>query len=74
MTNVPAGAGMGTSGLVGEITMYGDMAASMGGLKVILLMLLVHVLVPAVVSLAVDRLLRKVGWVRPGDMKLRELS
>ena len=74
MTNVPAGAGMGTSGLVGEITMYGDMAASMGGLKVILLMLLVHVLVPAVVSLAVDRLLRKVGWVRPGEMKLRELS
>ncbi len=74
MTNVAAGAGMGTSGLVGEITMYGDMAASIGGLKVILLMLLVHVAVPAAVAFAVDQLMRKIGWVREGDMKLREIS
>lgn len=74
MTNVPEGAGMGTSGLVGEITMYGDMAPSFGGLHTVLLMLLVHFVAPAVISLAVDGLMRKIGWVRRGDMRLREIS
>ncbi len=74
MTNVPEGAGMGTSGLVGEITMYGDMAPAFGSMKTLLLIALVHFVVPAVTALAVDRLMRKIGWVRPGDMKLREIS
>ncbi len=74
MTNVREGAGMGTSGLVGEITMYADMAPTFGAMKTIVLIVLVHIVVPAVVALAVDRLMRRIGWVRPGDMKLHELS
>ncbi len=71
MTNLPAGAGMGTSGLVGQICMYADMAPTYGGTAVVLSMLFVHVLLPAAVALAVDRLLFNAGWVKKGDMKIR---
>lgn len=73
MENIAAGAGMGTSGLVGQITMYGVMAPQWGGLKTILLIVLVHVVVPALVALGVDALLRRIGWVKSGDMKLKNL-
>ena len=70
MTNIPAGAGMGTSGLVGQIGMYADMAPERGAVPVLLMMLLVHVVLPVVISLAVDHWLRRIGWVRSGDMKI----
>lgn len=73
MENIAAGAGMGTSGLVGQITMYGVMAPQWGSVKTIALMALVHVITPALVALAVDMLLRRIGWVKSGDMKLRDL-
>lgn len=71
MTNIPAGAGMGTSGLVGQICMYSDMAPRFGSLPVIAAMLLVHVLLPIVICLPIDRLLRRIGWVKKGDMTIR---
>jgi len=71
MTNIPAGAGMGTSGLVGQICMYSDMAPRFGSLPVIAAMLLVHVLLPIVICLPIDRLLRRIGWVKNGDMTIR---
>lgn len=70
MTNIPAGAGMGTSGLVGQIGMYADMAPTHGTLPVLLSMLFVHVMLPAAISLLIDRWMRKIGWVRSGDMKI----
>lgn len=73
MENIAAGAGMGTSGLVGQITMFGVMAPQWGSVKIIALMVLVHVITPALVALAVDMLLRRIGWVKSGDMKLRDL-
>lgn len=73
MTNVPAGAGMGTSGLVGVLTTYGDMVPQNGAAATLIAILVVDVLVPVVVALAVDRALRKLGWVRKGDMKLQKI-
>lgn len=73
MVNVPAGAGMGTSGLVGQITMIGAMAPDYGTLPTLVAILLVHFLIPALVALSIDRLLRKLGWVRSGDMRLRKI-
>ena len=70
MTNIPAGAGMGTSGLVGQICMYSDMAPRFGSLPVIAAMRLVHVLLPIVICLPIDRLLRRIGWVTKGDMTI----
>ena len=62
MTNNAAGAGMGTSGLVGQFGAIASMGASP---KTFLLIGL-----PAAAALAVHLLLRRVGWVREGDMKL----
>ena len=67
MTNNAAGAGMGTSGLVGQFGAIASMGASP---KTFLLIGLAHFLLPAAAALAVHLLLRRVGWVREGDMKL----
>ena len=34
---------------------------------------LVHFLLPALVTLAIDKLMRRVGWVRPGDMTIHTM-
>ena len=73
MTCTPIGAGMGTSGLVGQIATYGDMAPTYGALPTLVAILLLHFLIPALVALGVDRVVRKLGWVRGGDMKLQKI-
>ena len=73
MTNVPAGAGMGTSGLVGILTTYGDMAGDVGSAAAMFGILVVDILIPIVVALGVDRLMRRLGWVKKGDMRLQNI-
>lgn len=65
MENIPAGAGMGTSGLVGQI---GTIAAM--GTKVWPQILLLHFILPAVLTYLCAMLLRRMGWIKDGDMKL----
>ena len=67
MENNAAGGGMGTSGLVGQINTLMVMG---GGAPVWIRILLLHFLLPAALSLLFSELLRKRGWIRPGDMKL----
>lgn len=73
MTNVPAGAGMGTSGLVGVLTTYGDMAPTVGASAALIGILVVDILIPIAVALGVDRIMRRLKWVRKGDMKLQNI-
>lgn len=67
MTNNAMGAGMGTSGLVGQIGTFTDMGFSM---TVLLQVLLLHILLPIVLSLIFDKMLRKTGKIKDGDYKL----
>lgn len=67
MTNNPSGAGMGTSGLVGQIMTFESMGFSW---EVFLYILLLHIIGPAVISLICSEWMRKIGWIKPGDMKL----
>ena len=67
MTNNAAGAGMGTSGLVGQ---FGAVAAMGASAKTFLLIGLAHFLLPAAAALAVHLLLRRIGWIKDGYMKL----
>jgi len=61
----PLGAGMGTSGLVGQIqTIY---VMGSGALWKILL---VQVVIPILISLVIWKLLRKMKWINDGDMVL----
>ena len=67
MTNIPAGAGMGTSGLVGQ---FGALTA-MGYTPAVFMQIgLTHFVLPACVSLTVSEYMRKKGWIKFGDMKL----
>ncbi len=67
MENVPVGAGMGTSGLVGQ---FGTISAMGSGADVLAKIALLHFLLPAAIALAVSEFLRKRGKIKPGDYKL----
>lgn len=67
MTNVPAGAGMGTSGLVGQIGTFTSMGFTV---PVLLKVLLLHIALPIILSILFDRLLKMVGKIKIGDYKL----
>lgn len=67
MENIPTGAGMGTSGLVGQ---FGALSAMGYAPRVFMQIGLVHFLLPAAISLGATELMRKKGWIRHGDMKL----
>jgi uncharacterized membrane protein len=67
MENNASGAGMGTSGLVGQ---FGALTVMGYSPAVYAQIIFVHVLLPAAVSLLVSEFMRKKGWIKPGDMKL----
>lgn len=67
MQNIPAGSGMGTCGLVGPIGVYTAMG---GGTKMRLGILLVCLVLPAVLTPIFGSFLRKIDWIKDGDLKL----
>ncbi|HZW67016.1 MAG TPA: PTS sugar transporter subunit IIC [Pseudogracilibacillus sp.] len=67
MTNNTAGAGMGTSGLVGQIMAFETMGFTM---EVFWMVLIIHVIAPAIISIVFAVILRKLGWIKQGDMKI----
>ena len=71
MTNNATGSGMGTAGLVGQITTFQTMVAEgVAPMVVLLEILLLHFILPAVLSLAISEFMRKKKWIADGDMKL----
>ncbi len=71
MTNNPTGSGMGTAGLVGQINAYQTMVE--GGMTpgmVLLQIVIMHFVLPAILSLLISEFMRKKGWIQDGDMKL----
>ncbi len=73
MTNTPIGSGMGTSGLVGQFEAFSSMTPTFGTLKTTILVLAMHVVFPAILTLAFDFVLRRIGWIKKGDMRLPSL-
>ena len=70
MTNTAAGAGMGTCGLVGQ---FGTIAAMGDSMSMPLLLgeiALMHLILPALLTIFFTGLLRRTGWVRNGDLKI----
>ncbi|MEG0319716.1 MAG: PTS sugar transporter subunit IIC [Niameybacter sp.] len=70
MENVAAGAGMGTSGLVGPIFTWQTMIEHTAPLQVAIAILLVHFVLPATISFLVCELMRKREWIKLGDLQL----
>ncbi len=67
MTNNAMGAGMGTSGLVGQIGTFATMGFSWNTLGAVVIL---QILLPGVLSYLIYQGLRKKGRIRPGDLKL----
>jgi uncharacterized protein len=65
MKNTAVGAGMGTSGLVGQ---FGTIEAM--GSSAIPRIILLHFIAPAIITLLISETMRKKGWIKFGDMKL----
>ncbi len=71
MVNNSTGAGMGTAGLVGQIMGYQELTAAGATPTVALLeMLAIHFILPGIVAFGVSEAMRKLGWLKKGDMKL----
>lgn len=67
MLNNPSGAGMGTAGLVGQIMTFQTMGFT---LNVLWMVLFVHIIGPALISLVVSEWMRRKQWIKIGDMKI----
>ena len=71
MVSTPVGSGMGSSGLVGQIAAFGAMTDNgMTSWAAFGLILLMHFILPAAITLLVSEFMRKKGWILKGDLAL----
>lgn len=70
MTNNAIGAGMGTSGLVGPIATYATMSPGTDHTILIIEIICLYFIAPAVISLGINSLMKRVGWISAGDYRL----
>ncbi|MFV0363361.1 MAG: PTS transporter subunit IIC [Suipraeoptans sp.] len=70
MTSNATGSGMGTAGLVGPIMAYQTMIETGDPTVVMIKIIVLLFVLPAVVTLLFSELMRKIGWIKQGDMKL----
>lgn len=67
MENLPYGAGMGTSGLVGQFGTFEAMGSSP---KVFVAVILLHFVLPAIITLFFSEIMRKKGLIKDKDLQL----
>ena len=67
MNGAAVSSGMGTCGLVGPLGVFTDMGFNTNSIVGVIL---VCVILPAILSLVFSEIMRKLGWIREGDMKL----
>ena len=75
MTSTPVGSGMGSSGLVGQFAAFESMTA--GGMHPALALIEIigmHFIAPALVCLGIAAAMRKLNWIKQGDLKLSEVT
>ena len=70
MENSPLGSGMGTSGLVGQISMINTMAGSRDLPILLAEILLMHFILPALISFGIYKIMHQKGLIKDGDMKI----
>ena len=70
MTSSKVGSGMGTAGLVGIIETFSVMSATEAWWIVLLKILAIDIIAPALLCLGIAEIMRKLGWIKQGDLKL----
>lgn len=71
MTSNPTGSGMGSAGFVGQIMSFQTMSATMNTGLVIVEIIVMHFVLPALLTLAISEFMRKMGWIKKDDMLLK---
>lgn len=71
MTSTPTGSGMGSAGFVGQIMAWQSMSQTMPAHIVIIEIIVMHFVLPALLTLAISELMRKFKLINDGDMLLR---
>ncbi len=75
MTCYASGAGMGTSGLVGQFMTYASMTDAGTSAKTVLIeIIIMHVIAPALITLGISELLRSKNIIHFGDMELKDIN
>ena len=72
MENNSIGAGMGTSGLVGQFGTVAAMSDKAPISRIFISMGLLHFILPAVLTLIISEYMRKKGYIKYGDMKINQ--
>lgn len=71
MVSTPEGSGMGSSGLVGQFSAYSAMtAAGTSSAVAVIEILFLHFVLPAILTYFIAQGLRKIKWIKDGDMKI----
>ena len=71
MENIAIGSGMGTCGLVGQFGTITAMTESGNTSSMMWVgILLLHFILPAIVTLIISEFMRAKNWIKPGDLKL----
>ena len=71
MTSTPTGSGMGSAGFVGQIMAWQSMTQTMSIPVAAIEIILMHFVLPALITFAVSEWMRKMKWIKDGDMLLR---
>lgn len=72
MVSTPEGSGMGSSGLVGQFAAYDAMVGAGTSIPVTMIEILVmHFLLPGILTFVIAQGFRKVRWIKDGDMALK---
>ena len=78
MNGAPVSSGMGTCGFVGQIGVYSGWVSDVAaGTKASITafdwigLLLISIVLPAVLTPLINMVFKKIGWVKPGDLKLQ---
>lgn len=70
MTSNATGSGMGSAGFVGQFMAYETMTATTSSAVVLIEIILMHFILPAVITLLISEFMRKKQWIKFGDMSL----
>lgn len=71
MTNNATGSGMGSAGFVGQIMAYETMVQTTTPSIVIIEIVLMHFILPAIITILISEYMRKKGLIKFGDMSLK---
>ena len=70
MTNNATGSGMGSAGFVGQIMAYQTMTQIASSKIVVLQIIVMHFVLPALLTFIISEFMRKKEWIKEGDMAL----